>query len=494
MRIAIKGMGYVGIPTAVILAKLGNDVTGIDSNRERIFSLANNEVPMFEPGLEELLKQYGNRITFTADNSALNEADVVYIAVGTPSKDNGSVDMQFIYSVAKEIGDGIMKDNVVIVDKSTVPVGTTEAVTEIIRERLNQRNLSINFEVVSNPEFLKQGDAMHDSLFPDRVVLGYKNEWARKTMLPLFNGGNVIFTDTKSAEMIKYASNTALALDISIVNALVQLFPHHDIWQVSRELKKINPQAFVNPGLGYGGSCFPKDVKEFAAFFRANGLYSSLIESIEEVNKIQKGLAVSVLKEMIGNIEGKEVGLLGLAFKANTDDIREASSINITKNLIEKGANIRCYDPKAMNHFLKIFPNIEYCSNFRNVLDAEIIMLLTDWEEFHAVESGDLKNKIVIDGRNFFTEEKFKLTSGAYRLGKGSNQFSTLEIERICNRYMDVHDAYGAQLIKIAEFVGANAPDVFEGMMLDKRIGKSYFNNPESVRFKNCSLYDILKI
>ena len=421
MNIAVIGSGYVGLVSGTCFSEMGNKVTCVDIDPKKIEKLNKGIIPIFEPGLEQMvLKNVKNKnLLFTTNlGEAINEVEIVFIAVGTPMGDDGSVDLQYVLSVAKSIGQTMQK-RLVVVDKSTVPVGTADTVKAIIQEELDKRNVAIEFNVVSNPEFLKQGAAITDFMKPDRVVIGADSEYAFEKMKQLYSPffrthDRFITMDIRSAEMTKYAANTMLATKISFMNEIANICERvgADANQVRIGIgsdKRIG-YSFIYPGAGYGGSCFPKDVKALKKIAEEHGYKANLITSVEDVNDAQKlVIAQKIVKRFGEDLSGFTFGLWGLAFKPGTDDMREAPSIYMVKELVKRGANVKAYDPKAIDgakeYYLKDVQNITYCTSKYEVLqDADALILLTEWKEFRSPDfveiKKQLKNPIIFDGRN----------------------------------------------------------------------------------------------
>ena len=419
MKITVIGTGYVGLVAGACLADMGNDVICVDINTEKLKKLENGIIPIYEPGLEELVKANvaENRLAFTSDiDFAVKKSDVCFIAVGTPQDKDGSCDLQYVLGVAKSIAKS-MNGYKVIVDKSTVPVGTAEKVTELVKQYTNHP-----FDVVSNPEFLKQGNAVDDFLSPDRVVIGSNSEKATAIMqeiyAPFFRTGNrVIVMDVKSAEMTKYASNSFLATKISFMNEIAQLCEkvgaNAEMVRVGMSTDSRIGNKFLFPGLGYGGSCFPKDVKALIKTGAENGVKMNIIQSADEANKLQRKLFVDKIVTRFGeNLSGKTFAVWGLAFKPKTDDMREAPAITIINELLNKGAKVQAYDPKAMEtakyHFQdKITYSI---SGYEALQNADALLLLTAWNEFRRPDMDKVKElltqPLIFDGRNQYNAER----------------------------------------------------------------------------------------
>ena len=427
MRITVIGTGYVGLVVGACLSEMGNDVICVDNNKEKLEQIKKGIIPIYEPGLEELIKVNvnENRLTFT-DNLkyAVQNSLVCYIAVGTPQGEDGSADLKYVYQVAESIGESI-NEYKVIVDKSTVPVGTADKVTEIIKSKTN-----IEFDVVSNPEFLKQGAAVDDFLKPDRVIIGSNSKKATDIMQELYapflrTGNPVIVMDVKSAEMTKYAANSFLAVKISYANEIANICEKvgADAEMVRIGMcsdKRIGTQ-FLFPGLGYGGSCFPKDVKALIKTAKDFNCDSSLLESADIVNKKQRMLFVDKILNYYNNdIKDKTFAIWGLAFKPKTNDMREAPSITIINELLNKGAKIKVYDPKAFDLAKLIFGDkITYSKNaYDALIDSNALLLLTEWNEFRRPDfdriKSLLKTPVIFDGRNQYDSNRLKNKGFSY--------------------------------------------------------------------------------
>jgi UDPglucose 6-dehydrogenase len=421
MKIAIIGTGYVGLTVGTCLAELGNDVICVDIDKNKIDALNNGQVPIYEPGLEDMLKRNfkEKRISFTTDSKqAIQNSEVIFIAVGTPPGKDHKADLSFVKDVAKDIGNHI-NGYKVIVNKSTVPVGTAQLVKDIINE--NQKE-QIDFDVVSNPEFLREGEAINDFMMPDRIIIGADNEKARKIMEDIYKGiartnKPIIFTDTKSAEIIKYASNAMLATRISFMNELSRLCEKSggDVKEVAKGIgldSRIGPR-FLQAGVGYGGSCFPKDVKALAQTMNHHAIESKILQAVEEVNEEQKKSLLPKIKKLLPDLNGKTIAVWGLAFKPKTDDMREAPSIIIINQLQEEGANIKAFDPEAEETAKKILSNIEYVNDpYDAIKDADALMIITEWNEFRTLDKQKIKQLLkqpnIIDGRNVYGPREMK--------------------------------------------------------------------------------------
>jgi UDPglucose 6-dehydrogenase len=414
MKVGIIGCGYVGLTTGVCLAELGHTIVCVDNDEEKIKKLLSGLLPIFEPGLDSLIKKNKKRIKFSANiKDAVVGNEVVFICVGTPSNPDGSPDLSYVENVAREIAK-YLDSYKIIVEKSTVPVETAEWVKKTI-ERYKKNN--VEFDVVSNPEFLKEGTAVNDFLFPDRVVIGVESEKAKKVMLNLYQKikSPKVVVDTKSAEIIKHASNSFLATKISFINAVANIceLSGADVEKVAlgMGLDKRIGKYFLNAGVGYGGSCFPKDVDAFIWISEKLGYDFSLLKEVKKINEKQKELFVKKIEDTLWILKDKTIGILGLSFKPNTDDIREAPSIYVIKTLKQKGAKIKVYDPKAMDKMKQVFPDIECCKGpYEVVKNSDCLVILTEWPEFKKIDLKKVKSllnqPIIIDGRNIFEPQK----------------------------------------------------------------------------------------
>jgi UDPglucose 6-dehydrogenase len=431
MNISIIGCGYVGLTAGACFAEMGNRVTCVDVDPVKIEKLNTGSIPIFEPGLEQMvLRNVENKNLFftTALSKAMSAVEIVFIAVGTPMGDDGSADLQYVLAVAKSIGE-TMQERLIIVDKSTVPIGTADKVKATIQKELDKRGVQIKFHVVSNPEFLKEGAAIADFMKPDRVVIGADSETAFESMKQLYSPffrahDRFITMDIRSAEMTKYAANAMLATKISFMNEIANICERvgADANQVRIGIgsdKRIG-YSFIYPGAGYGGSCFLKDVKALQKIAKENGYNPNLITAVEEVNDAQKlVIAQKIVKRFGEDLTGFTFGLWGLAFKPGTDDMREAPSIYVVKELISRGAKVQAYDPKAIEEakewYLQGVENVTYVESKYEVLkNAAALILLTEWKEFRAPDFEEIKAQLVFpvifDGRNqynaFNLEEK----------------------------------------------------------------------------------------
>ena len=426
MNIAIVGTGYVGLVSGTCFAEMGVNVTCIDVNEEKIQALLNGNIPIYEPGLDEMVLRNNKegRLHFTTDiTTCLNDVDIVFSAVGTPPDEDGSADLKYVLEVARTVGRNMNK-YLVLVTKSTVPVGTAKKIKQAIQDELDKRGVSIPFDVASNPEFLKEGAAIKDFVSPDRVVIGVESEKAKEMMTRLYrpmmlNNFRVIFTDIPSAEMIKYAANSMLATRISFMNDIANLceLVGADVNMVRKGIgadTRIG-NKFLYPGCGYGGSCFPKDVKALIKTAEKNGYNMKVLKAVEEVNETQKGILFKKLLEYYQNdLKGKKIAIWGLAFKPETDDRREATSLVMIQKLTEAGCKVKVYDPIAINECKRRIGNaVEYATDMYDaVLNADALLLLTEWKQFRMPSWGVVKKTmnqaVLIDGRNIYEEQEMK--------------------------------------------------------------------------------------
>ena len=427
MKVGVIGSGYVGLVAAACFAEMGNKVICVDVDKKKIENLKKGVVPIYEPGIEPLVldNQKKGTLFFTTDiRDVLDEATIVFIAVGTPMGDDGSADLKFVLQVAEDIGNN-MSHHMVVVDKSTVPVGTADLVKERIQKTLDNNNSQLTFDVVSNPEFLKEGAAIDDFMRPDRVVVGADNVESMKIMRELyapftFNHDRFIGMDIRSAEMTKYAANAMLATKISFINEMANICEHvgADINQVRIGIgsdKRIGYQ-FIYPGCGYGGSCFPKDVKALINIADNSGYSAKLISSVEKVNYHQKNILFKKVVQKFGkDLKGKRFAIWGLSFKPGTDDMREAPSINLINSIVENGGEIYAYDPKALEqakYYLKDI-DVNYClDKYSTLKNADAVILVTEWKEFRSPDfnkmSDLMRQKVFIDGRNQFSKDQIE--------------------------------------------------------------------------------------
>ena len=425
MNIAIVGTGYVGLVSGTCFAELGANVTCVDVNLSKIECLKKGEVPIYEPGLDNMVLRNikAGRLHFTTDLSeVLNDVEIIFCAVGTPQDEDGSADLRYVLEVAKTIGKE-MKRYLVVVTKSTVPVGTSCKVRSTIEAELKKRNLNVDFDVASNPEFLKEGSAIDDFMKPDRVVVGVESERAKELMTRLYkpmllNNFRVIFMDVSSAEMTKYAANSMLATRISFMNDIANLCERvgADVNMVRKGIGSDNRigSKFLYPGCGYGGSCFPKDVKALIKSAEENGYMMRVLNAVEAVNESQKNILFEKFRNFFhGDIEGRRVAIWGLAFKPETDDMREAPALVLIESLLRAGCTICAYDPVAMVECKRrIGDSIDYAQNlYDTVIDADAIFHITEWKEFRMPSWGVIKkamkiNPVLIDGRNVFSAQE----------------------------------------------------------------------------------------
>ena len=426
MKIAIVGTGYVGLVSGTCFAEIGVDVTCVDTNSEKIESLQKGIIPIYENGLEEMVlrNMKAKRLKFTTSlESCLDDVEVIFSAVGTPPDEDGSADLKYVLEVARTIGRN-MKQYKLVVTKSTVPVGTASKVRAVIQEELDKRGVKIDFDVASNPEFLKEGNAISDFMSPDRVVVGVESARAEKLMSKLYkpfllNNFRVIFMDIPSAEMTKYAANSMLATRISFMNDIANLceLVGADVNMVRSGIGSDTRigRKFLYPGIGYGGSCFPKDVKALIKTAELNGYPMQVLRAVEEVNELQKSVLFDKLvKQFNDNLKDKTIALWGLAFKPETDDMREAPALVLIDKLLKAGCQIRAYDPAAMQECKRRIGDSVYyaCDMYDAVLDADALMLVTEWKEFRlpswAVIRKTMAQQIVLDGRNIYDKKEME--------------------------------------------------------------------------------------
>ena len=426
MRIAVVGTGYVGLVAGACFAESGNDVVCVDNNQTKVRLLRRGKIPIYEPGLEELVhrNRAEKRLTFTTTLAkAVRDSSVIFIAVGTPQGEDGSADLKYVLEVARQIARA-MNGYKVIVDKSTVPVGTSERVREVVR-----RETTHPFSVVSNPEFLKQGAAIDDFLKPDRVVIGAEDPRAQELMLELYEpftrtGAPIMMMDCASAELAKYAANAMLATRISFMNEVANVceLVGADVDHVRRAIgadKRIG-NSFLFPGVGYGGSCFPKDVQAMKRFAAEKDYAFRILDAVEEVNTFQKTKLAAQMKKHFGSLKGKTIGLWGLAFKPRTDDMREAPAIPLVEALLSAGASVQAFDPEAMRIAKGIFGSkITYASNaYDAVKGADALAIVTEWNEFRRPDFARIRSlmraPVVFDGRNLFAPPQMKQNGFTY--------------------------------------------------------------------------------
>lgn len=437
MNIAIVGTGYVGLVSGACFSEMGIDVTCVDIDENKIAKLLNGEMPIYEPGLDDLVARNvkAGRLHFTTDlTSCLDKVEVVFSAVGTPPDEDGSADLKYVLEVARTVGRHIKK-HVVLVTKSTVPVGTAKKVRAAVQEELDKRGVDIEFDVASNPEFLKEGAAIKDFMTPDRVVVGVESERARKMMEKLYrpftlNGYPILIMDVPSAEMTKYAANAMLATRISFMNDIANLCERVGA-NVDHVRKGMGTDSrigsrFLYAGCGYGGSCFPKDVKALVHTGIENGYHMRVIEAVEAVNEEQKNIVFDKLNRAFnGDLKGKTIAIWGLSFKPETDDMREAPALVVIDKLLKAGAVINVFDPIAMDETKRrIGDVVTYCKDmYEAVIDADAIALMTEWKQFRmpswAIIRKAMKNYVVVDGRNIYDGEELKELGFTYsRIGQ----------------------------------------------------------------------------
>jgi UDPglucose 6-dehydrogenase len=425
-RITVLGVGYVGLVTAACFADLGNPVICLDVMEEKIAKLKRGELPIYEPGLEEMVQRNAaaGRLTFTTDYAqAIPDAEFIFVAVGTPSGVDGEADLKYIRSAVESIAKHL-NGYTIIVNRSTVPVGTGDSTAQTLIERGKVQG--VDFQVVSNPEFTREGSAIYDFLNPDRVVLGSVDVNAAEAVADLYRvfTKNIMLTDLRTAEMIKYASNAFLAMKISFINEMASICEKlgADVKLVAQGMgmdARIGA-AFLNAGLGFGGSCFPKDVKALTYMAEVNGLHPQLLRAVMDINRDQRRRVVLNLREMLGGLRGKTIGLLGLAFKPNTDDIREAAAIDLAHMLSNEGANLRAYDPVAMENAHRMLDGVKFCADAYEVAaGADAVILVTEWNEFKQLDMqriyASMTHKIFLDGRNIYEPAEMRAHGFDYR-------------------------------------------------------------------------------
>lgn len=445
MKITIFGTGYVGLVTGACLADSGHDVLCMDVDQGKIERLKNGQIPIYEPGLEPIVRHNteAGRLNFTTDTTeAVAHGLLQFIAVGTPPDEDGSADLQYVLAVAKSIGEH-MNEYKVVVDKSTVPVGTADKVRDAVRHQLDHRGAELDFDVVSNPEFLKEGAAVNDFMKPDRIIIGTNSDRAEEVLREVYypfnrNHDRMIFMDIRSAELTKYAANAMLATKISFMNEIANLAERlgADIEAVRRGIGS-DPRIgyhFIYPGCGYGGSCFPKDVQALARTAHGCGYESKLLNAVEAVNYDQKHVLFDKVSHYFqGDLANKTVAVWGLSFKPNTDDMREAPARTLMESLWESGAKVQAFDPEAMEETQRIYGNrddLQLCGTKEQALrGADILVICTEWKEFRSPDfeaiAKTLKEPVIIDGRNMYDPQvldRYDLIY--YAIGRGRNQFS----------------------------------------------------------------------
>lgn len=430
-KICVIGTGYVGLTTGTCFADLGNQVVCLDIVADKIERLNRGEMPIYEPGLEEVVVRNiaAKRLTFTTDyKEAIAKSEFIFIAVGTPSGVDGEADLQYIRMAAESISD-VLTDYAIIINKSTVPVGTGDSVAQILIER--GKKPGVDFDVVSNPEFLQEGSAVYNFQQPDRVVLGSTNRDAAAKVAQLYLPlrASIMITDLRTAEMIKYASNAFLATRISFINEIATICEKlgADVKEVAAGMgmdKRIG-RAFLDAGVGYGGSCFPKDVKALSWMAEINGCHPQLLRAVMEINRDQRRQVLAKLRELLGNVRGKTIAIWGLAFKPNTDDTREAPALDIIHILQTEGALIRAYDPVAMKSLRAALKGVTFCDDaYCAASDADALVLVTEWNEFKQMNmarvAASMKQKFLVDGRNIYEPDQMRAAGFEYRgVGRG---------------------------------------------------------------------------
>jgi UDPglucose 6-dehydrogenase len=426
-RIGVVGLGYVGLTTAACLADLGHDVIGVDIDAARIKMLRRHRLPLYEPGLEELIQRgaRGGRLSFSGEIAdALSSAEFVFLAVGTPPDRRGGADLTALKAAAKGIGQHLV-DGVVVVNKSTVPIGTGDLVSEIVAA--SRPDEAITFSVVSNPEFLREGSAVNDFMHPDRIVLGGHDRKAAERVAELYGPleSPVLFTNLYTAEMIKYASNAFLATKISFINEIARICEKldADVSVVSEGMgmdERIGG-AFLEAGIGFGGSCFPKDVRALARMAETMGYHPELLRTVMDINQDMRKLVVDRLEELLGGLRGQRIGVLGLSYKPNTDDLREAPSIDIIRALLRKGAAVQVYDPVAMANAKRVLDGgVVYATNaYGAARKVDGLAVLTEWNQFRSIDLKRLKlgmrRPVIVDGRNIWDPAKMRDLGFVYR-------------------------------------------------------------------------------
>ena len=428
MNIAVIGTGYVGLVTGACFAELGNSVICADNNQEKVSRLKKLIMPIYEPGLEEVVRRNvkEKRLTFSSNiKEAIQKAQVIFIAVGTPSLPNGEADLTYVENVAKSIARNI-NGYKLIVEKSTVPVETGSWVEHTIKVNLPKgKKGKLHFDVASNPEFLREGQALSDFMNPDRVVIGVESPTAKKLLLELYKPlkTQVVITDIKSAEIIKHASNSFLAAKISFINAVANICEAvgADIVKVAEGMgldKRIG-RSFLDAGIGYGGSCFPKDIDAFINISKKSGYDFQMLKAVREINDYQKKDILKKIKDALWIIKDKQIGILGLSFKPNTDDLRSAPSIEIIKDLQAEGARVRAYDPQAMEKAKEIFSGVKFCKDaYETAKGADCLVIVTEWNQFKELDLTKIKKlmrqPVIVDGRNIYDPQAMKRNDFRY--------------------------------------------------------------------------------
>jgi len=405
MKISIVGCGYVGCVTGVCFSDMGYEVILVDVDPIKVESINKGRPPIYEPGLEDLIRKNRERICATMNlKDAVRDTEITFIAVGTPSNGDGSIDLTYVLRACEEVGDVLKEkeDFSIVIIKSTVFPGTTDSRVRKVLEYTSGKKAGVDFGLGSNPEFLREGNAVHDFLSPDRIVIGADDSRTADALKALYSSidSRIVVTSSRTAEMIKYASNAALATKISFANEIGNLcktigIDSRDVFTGVGMDNRISP-AFFKTGIGFGGSCFPKDVRALVAGARANGIELNILNAVLKTNEAQPLRLLSLLQKHLPTLEGKAIGVLGLAFKPGTDDIRESRAFSVITGLLSSGARIIAYDPAAMENLKKVFPQITYASSASAVLEADAVLILTEWDEF---EDLDYHGKVVIDGR-----------------------------------------------------------------------------------------------
>ncbi|MBI1976325.1 MAG: UDP-glucose/GDP-mannose dehydrogenase family protein [Candidatus Omnitrophica bacterium] len=434
MKIAVIGTGYVGLVTGTCFANLGHQVICLDNDAEKISHLKAGSLPLYEPGLGELFQKNktAGRLDFTTDfKAAVASSEVIFITVGTPDKGNGEADLSAIEAVTKQIG-SLMTQYKLVVEKSTVPVETGKWIEYTIR--LNSQN-RVQFDVASNPEFLREGSAVEDFMNPDRIVIGVESPRAEQILRELYCSFSapVIVTDVRSAELIKHASNSFLSMKISFINAIANICERvgADVVKVSEAvgLDRRIGKDFLNAGVGFGGSCFPKDIAAFIRLADKVGYDFKLLKAVEEINRGQRRWLVHKIENALWILEGKTIGILGLAFKPGTDDLRNAPSLELMEYLLKEGGRVKAYDPQAMEKTKKLFPAVKYCSDpYETARDSDCLVLMTEWDEFKKLDfkmiKTLMKQPILVDGRNLY--QPFEMNQMGFQyIGVGRKQVVT---------------------------------------------------------------------
>lgn len=433
-NICVIGVGYVGLVSGACLADLGNHVICLNRNESKSDNLKTGIMPIYEPGLEEIVRRNyaAGRLDFTTSyDEALKDVEFVLIAVGTPSGAEGEADLAHVNQASEGIAKRL-RQPIIIVNKSTVPIGTGDWVADIVRE--NMPDDDIDFSVVSNPEFLREGSGVYDFMNPDRIVLGSLNPGAAQRVAELYHPlqAPIIITDLRTAEMIKYASNAFLATKISFINEIANICEAlgADVTEVARGMgmdQRIGP-LFLGAGVGWGGSCFPKDVKALAHMAATHGCHPQLLRAVTEINYDQRKRVIQKLRDMLGGFRGKTIGILGLAFKPNTDDMRDAPSIEIIHMLQHEGAQIKAYDPQAMETAKRLLTDVNYCENpYAVAEDADALILVTEWNEFKQLDmmriKSSMRQPVLLDGRNIYDPRRMQEMGFIHRgMGRGYNE------------------------------------------------------------------------